>query len=1015
MSLHEQILLNTSDVEQTTVAVQAGAQANGLSDRSSFVKTKFFNSQEVQGNALAQSSLSPKDMWLKYVEIQPLVTFKKLKDEVISAIKQVSGIQYTAKHASLLAYFIDNKRHPVDIATWKSMVDVCIQLPECIANQRSESYTVVCAHYSSRSNYSTDGFVTVGIKTSEPLFHTAVACKNLPALEHLLQLAAQEDASSGLLNPTERIQYYKLKNTTMDNDKIINMGGPKFSGAQKFTTEYPTPPTAEASEAAARPTLKRQKTFAAEIKDGTELPDVPKWSEIECEWEACTPPGDLIDCSPLELAFQQGNWEAWELLTANAVVQAQTTELRLVGKLDRPLPPSLSRLANLTSLTLKLQVETATPLPAVVLELLQLRTLNLANCNFNVLPETIPQLEHLEVLNVANLPLKTLPVLQLGKLKKLISVDCSGIKLASPPVEIVQHGPEAVARYIRDLGEGAARNHDVLLMFIGDGEAGKTSTLKALKNIDSNVAGTINVDDRTIGIDISSFQPDPARPLKFFAWDFGGQGIYAIMQQLFVSRRALYPLLWRVRQSLDVSHLDPSVKCDVCRKCLVANSGDKQQPVYRVKGQGLCHAACVSYEPLITSWTERLQFRVPGVPIVLIATHIDCATPEEVDEQCAAVAEVVQRLQARQVQTSADIPPLRIHNDGRSFRVNNMNGEGVAELRKELCQIAESLDFYGEVIPTSYVRLREKLRSMQLRDEASWRTWLHWDVYATLGAECGLTEGSTLAVATRFFHDVGELRYFGLKTQEKKEEEDTEPAKQYDSDGDTIEPAPRKRPRKRDYDSSDDEAEEHVEADEPVEKDASAGQGTAELLAATVFPNPFWVVDVLRGLIRHDHGPLLEQVKHIAPHSKREQKALRRRVYRLMQRGILHETLLPFVWQGVAGLSGDAETNQDEYKRLIALMKAFDILMDKPDEQSKEVEWIVPALMAGKHAHTMEGNSFVDDSLPYVCRVVYDALPPYFDMILIAHVMNARIADSVDFIKGKSNLTSSIVINFTMF
>ena len=59
------------------------------------------------------------------------------------------------------------------------------------------------------------------------------------------------------------------------------------------------------------------------------------------------------------------------------------------------------------------------------------------------------------------------------------------------------------------------------------------------------------------------------------------------------------------------------------------------------------------------------------------------------------------------------------------------------------------------------------------------------------------------------------------------------------------------------------------------------------------------------------------------------------------------------------------------------------------------------ALMAGKHAHTMEGDSFVDDSLPYVCRVVYDALPPYFDMILIAHVMNARIADSVDFIKGK--------------
>ncbi len=1001
MSIYEQIFSDSSDVERTIVAVQAAVQANGLSDRSSFVKTKLFNSQEVKGNALTQSSLSPKEMWEKYVEIQPLVAFKKLKDDVVSGMKQVGGIQYTAKHASPLAYFIDNKRHTIDISTWRNMVDVCMSSADCVLNQRSESCTVVCAHYASRSNYSTKGFVTVGIKTSESLFHTAVVCKNLSALEHLLQLADQQDSNSGRMKPCERILYYKLKSTTMENEKIINMGGPTFSGAQKFTTEFPTPPTTEASEAAARPTLKRQKTFAVEIKEGAELPDVPKWSEIECEWEACIPPGDLIDCSPLELAFQQGNWEAWAALTASTVVQAQTTELRLVGKLDRPLPLSLGRLTNLTSLTLKLQIETsATPVPSVVFELLQLRTLNLANCNFHELPETITQLEHLEVLNVANMPLKTLPVLQLGNLKRLTSVECSGIKLASPPMEIVQHGPEAVARYIRDLGEGAARNHDVLLMFIGDGEAGKTSTLKALKNIESNVAGTINVDDRTIGIDISSFQPDPERPLKFFAWDFGGQGIYAIMQQLFVSRRALYPLLWRVRQSLDVSHLDQSVKCDVCRKCLMANVADKQQPVYRVKGQGLCHAACVSYEPLITSWTERLQFRVPGVPIVLIATHIDCATPEEVDEQCTAVKEVVQRLQARQVQTSADIPPLRIHNDGRSLRVNNMNGQGIADLRKELCEIAESLDFYGEVIPTSYVRLREKLRSMQLRDEASWRTWLHWDAFKTLGAECGLAEPGTLAVATRFFHDVGELRYFGATTHEGKEVEETEPAKQYDSDGDTIELVPRKRNGKYN-DGSDDEAEGNVDVDEPIVKDSSAEENTAMLLAATVFPNPFWVVDVLRGLIRHDHGPLLEQFKDTASFSKREQKALRRRVYRLMQRGILHESLLPYVWQGVAGLSGDEEVNTDEYKRLIALMKAFDILMDKPDEQSKEAEWIVPALMAGKHAHTMEGDSFVDDSLSYVCRVVYDALPPYFDMILVAHIMNARIADSVDFIKGK--------------
>lgn len=73
------------------------------------------------------------------------------------------------------------------------------------------------------------------------------------------------------------------------------------------------------------------------------------------------------------------------------------------------------------------------------------------------------------------------------------------------------------------------------------------------------------------------------------------------------------------------------MRCDVCGQHL--NSlPSLQQAIYRVGGQGLCHAHCVSYDSLITSWTERLQFRVPGVTIILIATHIDCATEKEVNE-----------------------------------------------------------------------------------------------------------------------------------------------------------------------------------------------------------------------------------------------------------------------------------------------------------------------------------------------------------------------------------------------
>ena len=72
-----------------------------------------------------------------------------------------------------------------------------------------------------------------------------------------------------------------------------------------------------------------------------------------------------------------------------------------------------------------------------------------------------------------------------------------------------------------------------------------------------------------IGIDISEFYLFENCPLRFSAWDFGGQAVYAIMQQLFMSRRAIYPLLWRVREALDVTKFDTTACCDVCGNTLV--------------------------------------------------------------------------------------------------------------------------------------------------------------------------------------------------------------------------------------------------------------------------------------------------------------------------------------------------------------------------------------------------------------------------------------------------------------
>jgi GTPase SAR1 family protein len=1093
---------------------------------------------------------------------------------------------------------------------------------------------------------------------------------------------------------------------------------------------------------------------------------IPAWDPAECQWGALgtaslhEPSADKTNLTAFQLAFALQNLPVFEAFLEHEAVQRMAGHLILTTMLTSwpasggVWPASIANMQSIVELTVA-DPQNSGPVPAGIFKLTNLTALDLHSSGYTSIPDEIAQLVNLETLDLSGMKLTKIPVSQMANCQKFTSVLCTNIKVTSPPPEIVSQGPAAVAQYIISIGEGAEENHDVLLMFIGDGEAGKTSTLLALKNTETNTARAIGVDDRTIGIDISEFKPYPDVPLRFSAWDFGGQAVYAIMQQLFMSRRALYPLLWRVRESVDVSRFDTMMKCDVCRTSLLAQKGEKQQPIYRVKGQGLCHAGCASYESLIASWTERLQFRVPGVTVVLIATHIDCATPEQVDDQCDIVAKIAQRILARQDALGGDVDRLKIHNNGQSLRVNNVSGEGVKELRDQLRAVAEGLSFYGEVIPSSYARLRRKLREMQRRsDPGSWRTWMVWTEYVAMAKECGIVDKEALDVATQFFHETGELRYYGKIAKVHRVGEGTKieanyrskgkwyPAKikrarddgTYDIDyddgemetrvkiecirsrdgkplrastsrssnrieeGDKVEanyrgrgryfPAKVRRdrgdgtydldyddgetelrasedmirllskgasratpvaapavstgaPKKAsepaqiplavgmkvqrayrgkgalcsgrvtavsangtatvaydggfvetnvprdgltltldehslapeaatstpassaavaiapglrvtyyskgkwedgeiitisptgefevggagrssvrvgraqwrfigedlflvkarvmvdylrlgvmypgtiaavnedgtydiDYDSGEKEYSAPKEAlqtlDEEIEeikgkfregmkvecrykekeryfpgvisrcrlngtydieyddgeremgvdpalirvppaakKAAAATKKTSVLqnrkdrmnmlLSSTLFPNPFWIVDVLRGLIRHDHSAVLHLIDQDARMPLKTKNLMRRRVHRLMQRGLLHSTLLPYIWSGIAGTSEDAEKNSDEFRRLIALLGAFDILMERPGEAAGS-EWVVPSLSAGKHARTMDGNAFVDEGLPFSCRIVYDSLPPYFDMMLIAHIMNNGAAQTVDFIEG---------------
>jgi GTPase SAR1 family protein len=85
--------------------------------------------------------------------------------------------------------------------------------------------------------------------------------------------------------------------------------------------------------------------------------------------------------------------------------------------------------------------------------------------------------------------------------------------------------------------------HELRLMLIGDGEVGKTSLVKALKD---GRAVRIPKEDRTVGVDLSElvFPADGGPELRLQVCDFAGQEIYYLSHTLQFTRRSLYVLMW---------------------------------------------------------------------------------------------------------------------------------------------------------------------------------------------------------------------------------------------------------------------------------------------------------------------------------------------------------------------------------------------------------------------------------------------------------------------------------------
>ncbi|MEN6551494.1 MAG: COR domain-containing protein [Methanobacterium sp.] len=243
------------------------------------------------------------------------------------------------------------------------------------------------------------------------------------------------------------------------------------------------------------------------------------------------------------------------------------TKLSLSQNLLTQLPPEIGELENLTELDLS--YNRLTQLPPEIGKLKNLKILNLTRNQITQLPPEIGELKNLksfyltsnqlpqlpsEIRNLKNLRALYLSINQLTQLfpeivelKNLRALNLSENPLTSPPPEIVSMGLEAIFTYLKQ--SRTSEHNEAKLILVGYGEVGKTCLANRLIN-DKFVEEGI-----TEGINISEWMtsaPDSEHSkIKLNIWDFGGQEIYHSTHQFFLTTRSVYLLVWNARKAKD--------------------------------------------------------------------------------------------------------------------------------------------------------------------------------------------------------------------------------------------------------------------------------------------------------------------------------------------------------------------------------------------------------------------------------------------------------------------------------
>uniref|UniRef100_A0A1I8HKB2 non-specific serine/threonine protein kinase n=1 Tax=Macrostomum lignano TaxID=282301 RepID=A0A1I8HKB2_9PLAT len=308
-----------------------------------------------------------------------------------------------------------------------------------------------------------------------------------------------------------------------------------------------------------------------------------------------------------------------------------------------------------------------------------------------------------------------------------------------------------ILSYLKSVKTESRPYNQLKLMVVGNANIGKTTLINRLRKLEGSVgkSGTWahrqGIEDpnrdsgkilSTVGVDIGDLvmrrKGHRIEEIVFRTWDFGGQKEYYATHQYFLSKRAIYLVVWDLR------------------------TGDR--------GMESVH-----------QWLVNIHSRAPRSSVIIVGTHLDALDIDDrqLREQYLRekLAYVDQRFMRVREPSSLGIPIVR-----HQIHVSCVRGTNLQALADMLFATAKELTLpgsrssyiVGESIPAIYMDLETVLRELaDERKNQSKDPVLPAEDYASVVQDRMLDKfgksfanASELMQATAFLHDVGSILHF---------------------------------------------------------------------------------------------------------------------------------------------------------------------------------------------------------------------------------------------------------------